>query len=709
MFPNTPALAFIDWAIIVLYLVFALAIGLWFSSKAGESVESFFAGNRQLPWWIAGTSMVATTFAADTPLAVAGLVATGGIAGNWLWWSWAIAHIVATFFFAKLWRRSEVLTDAEITELRYGGKTAAALRAFKAVYFGIFINCMTMAWVIKAMAKISSAFFEVQPIIVIGGCIVFSVAYTIMGGLRSVVVTDFVQFALGMMGALALGILAADNFGGIGQLESVTEAGSGLLGALQTTSTHFGRDVHEVLAFMPDSHNSLTPLAFLVVMLFAGWWRYAEGSGYIVQRLAACRSEAHAQGASLWFAVAHNALRPWPWIIVGLAALVVYPQLPGHSSTVLQDPSGLIEVEPGSIDVAAGGQLKIRVPEILEETLIPKEATLMGHTVTLERVETTDAQGSHILLAAFPAFETSAITTLTLHSATTEYTFDGMRVELLDREMGYPLLMRKYLPAGLLGMVIASLLAAFMSTIDTHTNWGASYVVRDIYERFVNKEATPQQAVLVSRLAIVAIALIAGLTATQIDSIAGVWHFLITLGSGLGSVTAARWYWHRVTPHAEFAAIFVTTISALLLLYLPQLEPVFALHHIAIPAGFFKWAPILIVAGLSLLTWIPVSLWGPQNDITQLQAFYTKVQPPGPGWRKVAAHVAESSENPISTESLMPLVLLTFVGIAVVFSALYGIGEMLLGTFGVGAAICGAAALAGVWLALQSGTKDQVQ
>ena len=231
-----PTIHAIDWVIIGLYVVVALALGSWFSRKASSSVDSFFVGGRDLPWWIAGTSIVATTFAADTPLAVTGIVAAGGIAGNWIWWSWAIAHVVATFLFARMWRRSGVITDAEITELRYSGPWAAALRGFKAVYFGLFINCITMAWVIAAMVKISSAFFDWPPAAVIVVCVFVAVAYTILGGFRSVVATDLIQFVLGMAGAVALAWFALDAFGGMGAAPaSPGDAGSDLLGALSQT------------------------------------------------------------------------------------------------------------------------------------------------------------------------------------------------------------------------------------------------------------------------------------------------------------------------------------------------------------------------------------------------------------------------------------------------------------------------------------------
>ncbi len=576
----------IDWAIIGLYAVAAVALGSLFSRSASKSVDSFFVGGRDLPWWIAGTSIVATTFAADTPLAVTGIVASGGISGNWIWWSWAIAHVVATFLFARMWRRSGVITDAEITELRYSGPCAAALRGFKAVYFGLFINCITMAWVIAAMVKISRAFFDWPAPAVIAVCVVVAVVYTILGGFRSVVATDMIQFGLGMAGAVALAWLAMDSFGGMGAAPGADgTGGSGLLLALDQALAGGDRSLAEVLAFVPGVEHPTMPLLFFAALMIAGWWRQAEGNGYVVQRLAACKDEGHAQAASLWFAVAHNALRPWPWFIVGLAALVVFPGL--------EDP-----------------------------------------------------------------------------------------------EMGYPLAMGRYLPPGMLGVVIASLLAAFMSTIDTHTNWGASYLVQDVYLRFLRPDASQKEAVAVSRLAILLMALLAGITALFVQNIASVWVFIINLGAGLGSVTAARWYWSRVTPHAEFAALGVTTVLALglLLFGTPTLfggpNPLFL---VPVPA----WAQICIIAGGSLASWVPVALWGPQNDPAVLRSFAARVRPGGPGW---AAWRSEPGDP------LLPALLKVVAGLAVVYGALFGIGDLVLGRWPRGLGLLVVAAVALAWI-----------
>ncbi len=668
----------IDWAIIIGYLVFAIVLGLYFSKRSGKSVESFFVGDKNLPWWLAGTSIVATTFAADTPLAVTGLVASGGISGNWVWWSWGIAHVSATFFFAKLWRRSGVITDAEITELRYSGGIARKLRVFKAFYFGIFINCLTMAWVIAAMVKISAAFFETSPVWVITGCVGFSVLYTSLGGFRSVVFTDVLQFGLGMVGAIALMWYALDAYGGLGKPPTETEAGSGLLQYLGEASDIAGYELSAVIDFIPSSDHPLTPLAYFIVLLIAGWWRYAEGNGYIVQRLAATKNEAHAQGASLWFAVAHNALRPWPWIIVGLVALVVYPKLPAmEKGQPAQLERAGFKITPNHLDLHNGGTLTIEGAEagaIIRVAGEEKKTVVDGDG---------DGDGKKIIVM-LDGPQTTSIQNISIQTDSTMATIPGLRVELQDREMAYPLLMAKYLPTGLLGLVIASLLAAFMSTIDTHTNWGASYLIRDVYQPYVNPGKEEKHYVWVSRAAILLMAILAGFSATFVTSIGDVWKFLVTLGAGLGSVTAARWYWHRVTAHAEFAALLVTTVVALTLqiLFSPKL---FGAPNNLMISPIEAWVQILMVAGSSLATWIPVALWGPQEDRSHLEAFAEKVRPPGPGWK---GFIKTDSQDPIKKD-----VIRFFAGLYIVYGTLFGIGYMVMGDMLLGSALCVIAAI----------------
>ncbi len=570
------SLAPLDFAIISAYVLFALAAGAFMFRKAQDGMASFFVGERKLPWYIAGTSIVATTFAADTPLAVTGIVANQGIAGNWIWWSWAVAHLVATFFFARMWRRSGVITDAEITELRYSGRPAAALRGFKAIYYGVFINCLTMAWVIAAMVKISAAFFSFPAWVVIVACVAVSVAYTTLGGFRGVVITDVVQFTLGMAGAIFLAYIVVDAFGGMGQAPTGDSGGSGMLGALAEVTQANGRKLSDVIDIIPAADHEQIPLVFFVVLLVAGWWRYAEGNGYIVQRLAATKNEAHAQGASLWFAVAHNALRPWPWILIGVASLIVYPRLAGDAPPMVTQKVTMtsgedieFRVSPTRLLVERSTTLIIDVTgDTFGGDAASCTATFAEATVALEQASAkVGRKGGASYVAAFPAMKTTTTGPLLLKCGAQTATVEGLRAELADREMGYPLMMRKYLPPGLLGLVIASLLAAFMSTIDTHTNWGASYLVNDLYRRFYRKEEDEEHYVNMSRVAIVLMAVLAGVSSTIIGDIASVWTFLVTLGAGLGSVSAARWYWGRVTPYAEFGAMATSTVLALASLF----------------------------------------------------------------------------------------------------------------------------------------------
>jgi Na+/proline symporter len=679
-----PELATVDLVIIGLYVVFAIGVGAMFTRKASESAEGFFVGDRKLPWWIAGTSIVATTFAADTPLAVTGLVAAGGISANWIWWSWAIAHVVATFYFARLWRRSGVITDAEIIELRYSGKAAAFLRGFKALYFGIFINCLTMAWVIAAMVKISQAFFAVDSTTVIAACILVSVTYTTLGGFRGVVITDIVQFSLGMGGAIAVAILVVDSMGGVGVASTADVAGTGLVGQLEETLGSEGKNSFEnVMAFIPPMDHPMIPAVYFAVLLLAGWWRLAEGSGYLVQRLAASRDEGHAQAASLWFAVAHNALRPWPWILVGLASLVVYPMIPGDAPAKLEATVGdaTWSVSPAQLDIVKGGVLTFEgAPDGCEARIAGKPlGVIEDHQIKVGAQEESFISTMEVVCDG----ERKAL-------------FDGLRVELTDREMGYPLLLGKTLPAGLLGLVIASLLAAFMSTIDTHTNWGASYLVQDVYRRFLKPDASEEHYVWASRACIVLIAIVAGGFAMIITNIASVWVFIITVGAGLGSVTAARWFWSRVTPFAELAALGVTTVVALSLqlFFSAKLfggeNPLFTGHDI--PA----WQRILIVAGFSLATWVPVALFGPQNDEATLRKFAEKVHPPGSSFARFGGE---------GSSLLKPLGFVA-AGIVIVYGTLWGLGEIIFGRAAVGGAICLAAVAALVFVARGRRTPD---
>ena len=547
----------LDLAIVAVYLLSALAIGLAVTKKASQGSEEYFLAGRSLPWWLAGTSMVATTFAADTPLAVTGLVASGGIAGNWVWWCVGIAHVVTAVLFARWWRRLEVVTDAEIMERRYTGKAAPALRLVKAGYAAILVNCLTMGWVILAMRKVCTVLFpEQDPLLLTFGLMALAVLYSSLGGMRSVVLTDLAQFGLALFGACLLCFIVVRDEGGL----------SGLVAGLHEA---YPDRAGSMLAFLPEGDLPGLPITLFAVLLSVGWWRQAEGSGYIMQRLGASSTPQDAERAAIWFAVLHNAIRPWPWILVGLAALVVYP-------------------------------------------------------LTMD----------------------------------------------VDREATYAMLLVDRLPAGALGLMIASLLAAFMSTIDTHVNWGSSYVVRDLWLRFVDPQASPRRQVLVGRIAVVLLGALAAIASLGMNDIASVWLFVIMLGSGLGSVSLARWLWWRVNAAAELTALVASSLLALAIVLLGN-AAVFGVDNPLFWQEIPTQTRILVVAFGSLACWIPVTLVTQPDGPEMLDAFYRQVRPWG-FWGPVA------ERNPGLTEPMGLLPLRLVAGLLSVFGTLFGLGGLLL-------------------------------
>lgn len=543
-------MALTDTLIILAYLVGSLAVGAAVTRKASRSSEDYFLAGRSLPWWLAGTSMVATTFAADTPLAITGLVASGGIAGNWIWWAVGIAHVIAAVVFSRLWRRMEVVTDAEVLERRYSGPIASILRTVKAGYSAIFLNVLTMGWVALAMRKIAGEVLPTwDPTLVTFALMGLAATYSLLGGMRSVVITDVAQLILAMVGSIALAVVVVQEQGGL----------SGLVAGIHETYPETGG---QILSFVPQGDLPGLPVSLFAVLLTVAWWKQAEGSGYIVQRLGASKSPQDAERASVWFAVLHNAIRPWPWILVALAALVIWP-----------------------LD---GG------PE--------------------------------------------------------------------DREALYATLMVERLPTGLLGIAVAALLAAFMSTIDTHMNWGASYLVRDGWERFGGDE---KHSVRFGRICGVLLVAAGGCVSLMMDSIADMWLFIITLGSGLGSVALGRWLWWRVNAHAELTALVVSSLVAGGVVLLGQESLLGWANPVHVPIS--KTARILWVAGLSLATWVPVALFGPSTDFAVLRRFVESARPPG-FWSPFTFEQEEGAG----------LLFRVGVGWVAVFGTLFGLGGWLL-------------------------------
>jgi solute:Na+ symporter, SSS family len=490
-------LTLIDWVVIVGYLLVNLLIGVYYRRRASGNTEEFFISGRDVSWWLAGTSMVATTFAADTPLLVCGLVARQGIAGNWIWWGSCVGGMLTVFFFARYWRRAEILTDVQLVEIRYGGKPAAFLRGFKAVYLGLFMNCFILGWVTQAMVNIITVLLgpliEQGRVIQLGVgshalqytlgeprytalliCVLilipFTGLYTFIGGLWGVLVTDLFQFILKMTMIIVLAWVAVAKIGGMQVLQVHLQViGNNMRQAGQQTSNP--------TAFLPDFHLGLTtdalwtlPVLTFIVYLGMQWWLAwypgAEpgGGGYVAQRMFSARDEKNSLGATLWFNIAHYALRPWPWIITGLVAIVVY------------SPHG---------------------------GLHPSDAFVQ------------------------------------------------------NPEQGYVMVLRDYLPPALRGLMVAAFLAAFMSTIGTQLNWGSSYLVNDLYKRFFVRKATERHYVLISKIFTVLLVLGSGYTAMQLHSINQGWNLVLNIGFGTGAVYILRWYWSRINAWSEIVAMAV--------------------------------------------------------------------------------------------------------------------------------------------------------
>ncbi|SMG13387.1 sodium:solute symporter family protein [Dethiosulfovibrio salsuginis] len=517
-------LEFVDWTIIVGYFVVALGIGLAFRKKAGGSMVEYFVSGRSLPWWIAGTSMVATTFAADTPLAVTGLVAKFGLAGNWFWWAFALGGMVTVFVYARLWRRTEVLTDVELVELRYGGKPAAFLRGFRALYIALLINPIIIGWVTGAMLKVlkhtvlsgGEGSGPGDWSIIIAMLVVVGV-YSTVSGMWGVAVTDFFQFILAMAGCIALAVVSVSSLGGIGGMRHsiVTNIAGG----------------EQMFRFLPDFRGSdpWMPIGVLLVMLFVQWWASwypgAEpgGGGFIVQRMASCKNERHAVWATLWFQIAHYCIRPWPWLLVSFVAVAHYP---------------------------------------------------------------------------------------------------GLR-EMADPGVGFPMVIRDFAPAGLRGLMIVAFFSAYMSTMSTQINWGASYLASDFYKRFINPNASDSRLTEVSRMSSIFILITGGVAAWIMKdvSVDQAWRFLASLGAGTGAVFMLRWFWWRINAWTEISAMissvaFYTVIS--------RLFPMDEEYRLA------------LVAVLTIAVWLVVTWITPAEDEETLCRFYRKVRPAGKGWQPIA-------------------------------------------------------------------------
>jgi len=568
-------LSVLDWSIIIAFFVVSLLIGVLVSKRAGSGVQEFFLSGRNMPWWLLGVSMVATTFSADTPNLVTDIVRTNGVSGNWVWWAFLLTGMLTVFVYAKLWRRSEVLTDLEFYELRYSGKGAALLRGFRALYLGVFFNIMIMAGVSLAAIKIGSVLLGLAPwqTLIIASTV--TVAYSSLGGLKGVIITDFFQFALAMIA----------TFWAAGVIVDLPE-----VGGLQNLLAH--AEVQPKLDFIPSLSNKELFFTVFLIPIAVQWWSVwypgAEpgGGGYIAQRMLSAKDEKNAIWATLLFNFMHYAIRPWPWILVALASIIVFPTLDS-------------------------------------------------------------------LAVAFPDIDPA----------------------LIGNDLAYPAMM-SFLPAGLLGLLVASLVAAFMSTISTHLNWGSSYVVHDFYHRFIDSEASDKKLVAVGRWTTLLLMVFSGIIALLLSNALQAFSILLQIGAGTGLLFILRWFWYRINVYSEITAMIVSFVIAL---YLQIIHPALGFAPIA-TIDQLLWG-----VGLTTLSWVLVTLLTPAEDQATLVSFYQKIQPGGPGWKKVIQQAQQAGVTLDTTKKPWDVptgIICMLLGTAAVYSLLFAAGSLLYGDYG---------------------------
>lgn len=583
------ALKTIDWLFIGGFFLFSLLIGLAVARRAGKSSSEYFLSGRNMPWWLLGVSMVATTFSSDTPNLVTDIVRQNGVAGNWVWWAFLLTGMLTVFVYAKLWRRSQVMTDVEFYELRYSGRAAAFLRGFRALYLGVFFNVLIMATVSLAIIKIGGVMLKLTPVETLLIASVVTVVYSTLGGLRGVLITDFFQFGIAMIGAVGAAVVAVrlPQVGGI----------QGLL----TADALQGK-----LALLPDftQMDALIPLFILplAVQWWSVWYPGAEpgGGGYIAQRMLSAKTEKHAVGATLLFNAAHYALRPWPWIIVALCSLLVFPDL-----------------------------------------------------------------------------------------ASLQQAFPHVAPNVLRHDLAYPAMLT-FLPAGLLGLVVASLIAAFMSTISTHLNWGSSYVVNDFYKRFINPEASDKLQVRIGRISTVALMVLMAVMALVLSNALQAFQILLQIGAGTGLLFILRWFWWRINPYSELTAMVVSFLVAV---YLQLIHPVTALPEISVHGR------LLAGVGITTVSWVGVTFLTRPSDKDTLRSFYRLVKPGGPGWAKVVQEAHAEGEKLEETDKGWDVpngILCMVLGSFMIYSTLFSIGYWIYGRY-TAAVILNAAALGALY------------
>ena len=555
----------LDWSIIILFFIVFIIIGLISSKTSSKNSKEYFLSGRNMPWWLLGISMVATTFSADTPNLVANIVREKGVSGNWSWWAFLLTGMFTVYLYSKLWRRSKVLTDLEFYEIRYSGKEAIFLRAFRAIYLGVFFNVMIMASVCLAGIKIGGILLGLTPFECIFYSSLVTVLYSTVGGLRGVIYTDLIQFFVAMVGSIwaTYYIINLEEIGGLGSMLSHSS-------------------VVDKLSFFPSADDTEQFLIVLIIPIAVQWWAVwypgAEpgGGGYIAQRMLSAKNEKNAIYSTLLFNVMHYVIRPWPWILIALSSLILFPNLDS-------------------------------------------------------------------IATAFPQIDKS----------------------IIGNDIAYPAML-SLLPKGLLGVVLASLIAAFMSTISSHLNWGASYISIDFYKRFIKRNASEKEIVTIGKISTIFLMIFAGLVALQLSDSLGAFNILLQIGAGTGSIFLLRWFWWRVNAFSEITGMLISFVVAIYFEWI---------HENLFGTPLEEYLELIIGIGITTFSWILVTLLTRPTEKKKLIKFYNSIKPYGIGW---SGFIQKYNLKKIdSNDSLMNDLFLIFLGVIMIYFGLFGIGFIL--------------------------------
>ncbi len=590
-------LSALDYSFIIVFFSIVLGIGIYVSKKSGKNTSEFFLSGRTMPWWLLGLSMVATTFSTDTPNLVTDIVRTNGVSGNWVWWAFLITGLLTVFVYAKLWRKSNVNTDLEFYELRYGGKAASFLRKFRAIYLGVIFNVITMSAVTLAAIKIGGIMLGLEPWQTVISAGLITVTFSALGGFKGVVYTDFLLFFVAMAGAI----------GAAYYLVNIPEVGG--IEALMANE-----NVADKLSILPDFSNKKALITLFIIPLAVQWWSSwypgAEpgGGGYIAQRMLAAKNENHAIGATFFFNIMHYALRPWPWILVALASLAVYP------------------------DVAS-------------------------------------------IQEAFP----------------------GIAEDKLGHDLAYSAMLTK-LPSGLLGLVLASLIAAYMSTISTQLNWGSSYIVFDFYKQQINPDASEKRLVAVGRISTIALMVFSALLALLLQNALQLFDVLLAFGAGTGLIFILRWFWWRINAWSEITAMFASGIISIIL----KLTPLGAFFFATETGVFPDWTEYIFIVVSTTVIWLGATFLTQPESKKVLRNFYVKIQPGGPGWTKVINDASDDNETIVNTDekwSVPSGIFAMLLGCVLIYTCMFATGYWIYGEHTLAMILTGLAVISGFLLA----------